>query len=402
MSPNSRWQRIGSVAERFSDGLIRLSPVPALLLAALLLAAVRSGFAAAGDPPRVANPATPQIQRTLESWKTACGKLPSNRSLRGRWPPTRLLPLPRFSEFDEVLTAFFAQCQTGSLSQGTTRARPMPTTNAFFNPATAYFLPSAASASSPAIPFEPFAQKLSVGEESEIFFRADLHGDVRSLLADLTWLNVKGYLRDFSVARTNFYMIFLGDYTDRGAYGIEVLYTLLRLKLENPDRVFLVRGNHEEVGLQARYGFLEEGRIKYGVDFNARKVERPYDFLPVVIYAGSGENFIQCNHGGLEPAVSPQPLLEAASPLSLPLSPMVRRLGASRGAFRHWQEADSRSLANASVSQLSRTLEQTEERAIPPGSVWTFNASPDSVYGEGSRFNFDTFGILKVARNFAD
>jgi hypothetical protein len=480
--------------------------MPALLIVAFLLAAAPICFAADGPARSVTNAATFQIQRTFEDWKTACGKLPSNRSLQGRWPPDRLLPLPRFSEFDEVLTAFFAQCQSGTLAQATNWVGPKPTRDAFFNTATAYFLPSTTSASSPAIPFEPFAQKLSMPEDSEIFFRADLHGDVRSLLADLTWLNENGYLHGFDVARTNFHMIFLGDYTDRGAYGIEVLYTLLRLKLANPDRVFLARGNHEEVGLQSRYGFLEEGQHKYGSTFNARKLERAYDFLPVVIYAGTGENFIQCNHGGMEPGFNPRALLEAPGALSFQflgtlqqrkyltdhpewfanadaksrqtatellvnfrpnspvsptvlgfmwndfslfasepqfaddpdrafiygaaatefllrnagtsnrqvravfrghqqssiLNPMMRRLLASRGVFRHWQTADSTALLEAPVAQLSKILERTEMRAVPTGSVWTFNVAPDSVYGERCGFSFDTFGILKLARNFAD
>jgi hypothetical protein len=479
---------------------------PAFLLTAFLLAAVQTCFAAATVAPVVTNAAPLQILRTFENWKTACSKLPSNRSLQGRWPPNRLLPLQRFSEFDEVLTAFFAQCQTGTLSQATNWIGPKPTTNAFFNTATAYFLPSATSTSSPAIPFEPYAQKLSVPEDSEIFFRADLHGDVRSLLADLAWLNEKGYLRGFSAARTNFYMVFLGDYTDRGAYGIEVLYTLLRLKLANPERVFLARGNHEEVGLQIRYGFIEEGQRKYGAAFNAGKLERAYDFLPVVIYAGASESFIQCNHGGMEPGFSPRVLLEAPGALSFQLlgplkqkqfltdhpewlagagtearqtaaellidfrpdspvspttlgfmwndfavlasepalvnnpqrafiygasatqfllrtsgtsnrhvhavfrghqqssvlDPMMRRLIASRGVFRHWQAADSHALLDAPVGQLSKILERSEMRAIPSGSVWTFNVAPDSVYGERCGFTFDSFGILKLARNFAD
>ena len=479
-------------------------PMPVLLLAAILLAAVQNCMAAAGAASRPTNQAPSRIERTFESWKAACDKLPSNRALQGRWPPNGLLPLPRFAEFDAVLTAYFAQCKTGSLAQLTNWVGVTPTTNAFFNTATAYFLPSATSPTSPAIPFEPFAQKLTVPEGSEIFLRADLHGDVRSLLANLSWLNQKGYLNGFTVARTNFYMVFLGDYTDRGAYGIEVLYTLLRLKLANPDRVFLARGNHEEVGLQIRYGFVDEGRRKYGATFNAGKVERAYDFLPVVIYLGSGGNFIQCNHGGMEPGFSPKSLLETKTALgfqfigtlkqqqflaehpnwltdkksrqaaaevlrdyrpetpvapislgfmwndfavlasepqfvddptrsfvygahateyllraagtsnrhvravfrghqhsSLP-NPMMRRLVASRGVFRHWQAADSAELEDASVSQLAKVLEQMEMRVIPPGSVWTFNVGADSVYGEQNGFKFDAFGILKVARDLAD
>src|SRR5204863_9059147 len=131
-------------------------PMPAFLLVAFLVAAVQTRFSAAGAAPVVTNAAPPSIQRTFENWKAACDKLPSNRALQGRWPPNRVLPLPQFSEFDEVLTAFFAQCQTGTLSHAANWVGPTPTTNAFFNTATAYFLPSAISPTSPAIPFEPY------------------------------------------------------------------------------------------------------------------------------------------------------------------------------------------------------------------------------------------------------
>ncbi|HTD68221.1 MAG TPA: metallophosphoesterase [Candidatus Limnocylindria bacterium] len=420
-------------------------------------------------------------------------------------PPKKLLPLARFAEFDEVLSAFFVICKTGALAQATNWVGQPPATNAFLNTATAYFLPSPTAPSSSAIPFEPFTQKLTVPDKSEIFFRADLHGDVHSLIANLTWLNEQGYLRGFGIARTNFHMIFLGDYTDRGSYGVEVLYTLLRMKLANPDKVFLLRGNHEEVSLQLRYGFVAEGRAKYGASFDAAKVERAYDFFPVVIYTGSGDNFIQCNHGGMEPGFAPGALLDSAtasfqflgileqkkfsaahpewladadnesrrtaakflrdfhptdplSPVTLGFmwndftvvadepqlafnpersfiygaratqfllrntgtktkqvqavfrghqhssapNPMMRRLVASRGVFRHWQDSDSPALLNVSVKKLATVLEQDGVRSIPPHSVWTFNVSPDSVYGEACGFDFDAFGILKIAGQISD
>src|SRR5262249_49818871 len=108
------------------------------------------------------------------------------------------------------------------------------------------------------------------------------------------------------------HFVFLGDYTDRGMYGCEVIYLLLRLKVENPEQVWLVRGNHEDVSLTSRYGFLVEARAKFGRDLDLKRLLRVYDFLPLVLYLGCETNGLQCNHGGVEPGFDPRGLLDAS------------------------------------------------------------------------------------------
>ena len=95
-------------------------------------------------------------------------------------------------------------------------------------------------------------------------FMGDLHGDVRSLVYTIQQLNDSGILSGFKIADSDTHLVFLGDYTDRGNYGVEVIYTLLQLRLHNPNNVWMARGNHEAFSMVSRYGFLDEVRRKFG------------------------------------------------------------------------------------------------------------------------------------------
>lgn len=82
------------------------------------------------------------------------------------------------------------------------------------------------------VKLEPAGEALIVG---------DLHGDLESLI-DI--LKGSHFLRKLD-RDSDVFLIFLGDYGDRGPYSAEVYYTVLNLKLLFPQQVILMRGNHE-------------------------------------------------------------------------------------------------------------------------------------------------------------
>lgn len=82
------------------------------------------------------------------------------------------------------------------------------------------------------VKLEPSGEALIVG---------DLHGDIESLIDIFEKSNFLQKLNEASDA----YLLFLGDYGDRGVYSAEVYYTVLKLKLLFPKQVVLMRGNHE-------------------------------------------------------------------------------------------------------------------------------------------------------------
>lgn len=345
--------------------------------------------------------------------------------------------------------------------------------------------------------FQPYVQKLVAKSDDQFYVHGDLHGDMHSLIAELEYLLQQGIIDDnFRIISNNIWFVFLGDYVDRGKYGCEVIYTLLRLSLANPDRVILVRGNHEELQICDHYGFKQEVLQKSGDKNIYFSIASMYDLLPVALYLGTKNiekniiNYIQCCHGGLEVGYDPKiflddtktsyqllgnlycpEILTKSDEFLLHIKPSyalnsmynahknkhkgfnenympVDTLGLGfvwtdfnvndtalvlynhgrgftygsfatkavldaqstehskiRGIIRAHQHSDDMMphlIANKGVFKMWRSDEIGLFRMFQDGLVWTFNVSPDSVYGDHYKYNFHTFAKVTVQKNYDD
>lgn len=71
----------------------------------------------------------------------------------------------------------------------------------------------------------------------------DIHGQFPDLLEFFTTYGCPNH-RTGDIRYVNY--VFVGDFVDRGKFSLEVIVLLFSLKLRHPDRVCLVRGNHED------------------------------------------------------------------------------------------------------------------------------------------------------------
>jgi len=82
--------------------------------------------------------------------------------------------------------------------------------------------------------FEKESRLIHLPSQGKVVFVGDTHGDLNA-----TQEIIHRYLKK------PYRIVFLGDYVDRGSDSEKNIHTLLQVKWEHPDEIFLLAGNHE-------------------------------------------------------------------------------------------------------------------------------------------------------------
>lgn len=160
-------------------------------------------------------------------------------------------------------------------------------------------------------------QKIMLPQHADVRFVGDIHGDADALKSFFKALQKQNVINAELVLKKDVYYVFLGDYVDRGTNGVETWCLLSKFLKNNPGRVFLLRGNHEDFEINFSYGFREELCNRFGdapMESMARTLQTFYNLLPSALFLGYQKpngtiGYIVCCHGNLEFGYNPRDLL---------------------------------------------------------------------------------------------
>lgn len=316
---------------------------------------------------------------TFHEWKSECKKLPFFKDSNNKVGNTSLL----YEEFKEALLEFIKEINYTDFRNKKSWLNADVYNNSIRN----FFI-----APLKQDVFQPFVQKYNIPTTNTIVLKGDLHGDIHSLIAFIDALRKLDYmdeLNPFCIKDSQLRLVFLGDYTDRGIYGVEVLYTLIRLKISNPTQVFLLRGNHEDIvqnlssGLYAEFNQKFNKSTSFANRFNLLKlISRFYSLLPACLYLGirneqNYTHYLQCCHGGMEIGYNPSLLLENP----------VARFEFLKDLHRCQHSKNMQCLQNSSFKFRDVSLEQ-EKIYGNIGFMWSdFIVNPETSMQQSNRGN---------------
>lgn len=161
----------------------------------------------------------------------------------------------------------------------------------------------------------PHSQYVIVSKDHEKIIIGDLHGDSETLYRIIFRENIL-----YKLNKEDLILIFLGDYIDRGINQLETLATIYMLKILYPEKVVVLRGNHEPdpMLIPHPHDFPEELVLRYGSAWKAVyfSILGTFQKLPLIAHI-PGEALLI--HGGVPSRVWNSKSFEEGFSLSTPI-----------------------------------------------------------------------------------
>jgi diadenosine tetraphosphatase ApaH/serine/threonine PP2A family protein phosphatase len=190
---------------------------------------------------------------------------------------------------------------------------------------------------------------------SPITICGDIHGQFDDLLELFQCAN--GGCSPPTELRHSF--LFLGDYVDRGHHSLNTFLYLSCLKIRDPERFFMLRGNHESRQVSHVYGLYEETLLNYGHVQIWTICNEVFDLLPMGAVL---DRRLFAVHGGLSPELPYVYMINAFDrQTDLPEKGALADLcWSDPEEIQHWREGQRGAGYLFGANQTQRFLEQNK------------------------------------------
>ncbi|ELP94459.1 serine/threonine protein phosphatase 2B catalytic subunit A2, putative [Entamoeba invadens IP1] len=135
--------------------------------------------------------------------------------------------------------------------------------------------------------FQKEANVVDLNDNVETLIIGDTHGQFYDTVSLLEKTQAARY-------------VFLGDYVDRGEFGVELVLMLFSLKISSPKRFIFLRGNHESRAMSEKNTFKAECLSKYNEEIYESFIS-VFQTLPI---AAVVNNKYFCVHGNVTPGLT--------------------------------------------------------------------------------------------------
>ncbi|XP_054788450.1 serine/threonine-protein phosphatase PP1 isozyme 9 [Prosopis cineraria] len=193
------------------------------------------------------------------------------------------------------------------------------------------------------------SQPILLELHAPIHIGGDIHGQYQDLLR----------LFEYGGYPPSANYLFLGDYVDRGKQSLETICLLLAYKIRYPNKIYLLRGNHEDAKINRIYGFYDECKRR----FNVRLWKIFSDCFNCLPIAALIDDKILCMHGGLSPELKNlDQIREISRPTDVPDNGLLCDLLWSDPDTRieGWAESDRGISSNFGADAVTMFLDEND------------------------------------------
>lgn len=254
-----------------------------------------------------------------------------------------------------------------------------------------------------------FILKMNPLKGSSFIIWGDLQGAFHSLVRSLVELKINNVINDhFEIMKPYVYFVFNGDAVDRSPFSLEVLSVIMRLMDRNPNKVFYIRGNHEDREHWKNFN-LKRNLIIRGASVSnediplGTKISKFFNTLPLALYLIGQEdeeniNVVRISHFDRSSTELSEEnfsgFFQRAGEKGVTIFKLSNEMDLSEKKVnvRAIVRGESRSTVYRPTSGLSQL------EADKGATAWTLLSSPTEAYRHLQDFYFDAFAVLDIGK----